>query len=127
MPRPAMNMTSVPTMGWTRNRVMNQPLNRAEQAGDRDRNNKSQRIAERRIRTPERTQEDQRRERARNRHQRADRKVDAPGRDDQRHADRDDDDCRDLGQVDVERLPAGEIRRHGEIERSSTMSAVSAA
>ena len=27
MPRPAMNITSVPTIGWTWKRVMNQPLN----------------------------------------------------------------------------------------------------
>ena len=112
-----MNMTSVPTIGWTWKRVMNQPLNRAEEARDADRNDKGEHVAEHRIGTPERTEEDHRRERAGNRHQRADGEVDAAGRDDQRHADRDDDDRRHLGQVHVEGLPAGEMRRHREIER----------
>ena len=43
--------------------------------------------------------------------------VDAAGGDNQSHADRDDDDRRHLGQVDVEGLPTSEMRRHREIER----------
>ena len=34
MPRPAMNMTSVPTIGWTWKRVMNQPLNEPSRPAD---------------------------------------------------------------------------------------------
>ncbi len=48
--------------------------------------------------------------------ERADRKVDAAGGDDQRHADGDDDDGRDLGQVHVERLPGQEVRRDRDVE-----------
>ena len=47
--------------------------------------------------------------RAGDRHQRADRKIDAAGGDDQRHADADDDDGRDLREVHVERLHRQEM------------------
>ena len=85
---------------------MNQPLKAPSSPAAATGTTKRQRVAERRIARAERAEEDQRRQRARDRHQRADRKIDAAGRDDQRHADRDDDDGRDLGQVDVQRLQA---------------------
>ena len=65
---------------------------------------------------PEPAHEDHRRERTGNRHQRADREVDAAGGDDQRHASRDDDDGGDLREVHVEGLPGQEIRRHRDVE-----------
>ena len=95
MPRPAMNITSVPTIGCTWKRVMNQPLNSAERRGDRDGDYKRER--DRRARHGRRPK--------------GLRKISGasapaiaiseptersmpPVADDQRHADRDDDDGR---------------------------------
>ncbi len=96
---------------------MNQPLNAPNRPATPTETMKARAFPISGCERAERTEEDDRRERARNRHQRADREVDAAGRDDQRHADRDDDDGRDLGEVDVQRLQTGEMRRRDEIER----------
>ena len=118
MPRPAMNSTSVAMIGWMRKRVISQPLNKPNMPGDQHRHDEGQRDADAEVGQREQlAQEDQRRQRAGDRHQRADRQVDAAGGDDQRHADADDDDGADLGEIDVERLPGGEVGREGEIEQ----------
>ena len=105
MPRPAMNSTSVATIGWMRKRVTSQPLKQAERRRPRaPAGRRPARCPGRDVLANAGLQEDQRRQRAGDRHERADRQVDAAGGDHQRHADRDDDDGADLGQVDVERL-----------------------
>ena len=96
---------------------MNQPLNAPSRPATATGTTKASASPRAGWAIAERTQKDQRRERAGDRHQRADRQVDAAGGDDERHADRDDDDRRHLGQVDVQRLQADEMRRHREIER----------
>ena len=97
-------------IGWMRNRVISQPLNHP--------NAPATRIATIIATATAKwisgiltilSEEDDRRERAGDRHQRPDGKVDAAGGDHQRHADADDDDRGDLGQVDVERSPRREI------------------
>ena len=121
MPRPAMNRTSVATIGWMRKRVISQPLNRPNTPATSTGTTKASADADAEVGQREQlAQEDQRRQRAGDRHQRADRQVDAAGGDHERHADADDDDGADLGQVDVQRLQRGEVGREGEVEEMSS-------
>ena len=93
------------------------PVEEAEQSGHQDWNGKGERYPQRRMGGAEIAEKDEGREGARNGHERADRQIDPAGRDDERHTDADYHDGRDLRQVDVQGLPADEVRGDRDIEQ----------
>ena len=106
-PRPPTSRARVATIGWMPKREISTPLTTPMDApptsaiDDRD----GRAVAE-----------VERQQRGRDRHDRADREVDAPRADDQRHAQRDDRDRDDLDELQPDVVDLGEARGEHEVE-----------
>ena len=118
MPRPAMNSTRVAMIGWMRRRVTSQPLNQPSAPATRTGTTKASAMPTagwgRGKSLPRKISGASAPAIAMSA---PDGEVDAAGGDDQGHPDADDHDGADLGEVDVERLPGGEVGRDGEIDQ----------